>query len=228
MCYFIYAKGSLKEQCHEICGFHYVQFLMCKRKFKGTVPWDFRLQVFSCFSFSQAPEYPIRAIFKFFFFAEIFAAQGAPQVSLAPGANLPTVSLIPVANSHCCHWHRRQICHRCSWHHRQIPHRCHWYQWCTWTCEYLQAEFLEKFETTLILFSGAWKKRIHGEKKTWSKKSRDTVPFKQNISAHRNAMILPHKTLLYKNTLSLSWDYPFKSRVNGFLKRNNTRINFLI
>jgi hypothetical protein len=21
---FIYAKGSLKEQCHEICGFHYV------------------------------------------------------------------------------------------------------------------------------------------------------------------------------------------------------------
>jgi hypothetical protein len=38
MCIFVYAKGSLKEQCYKICGFHYVQFCMCKRKFKGTVP----------------------------------------------------------------------------------------------------------------------------------------------------------------------------------------------
>ncbi len=36
----------------------YVQFCIWKRKFKGTVPWDFWLQVFSWISFSQAPEYP--------------------------------------------------------------------------------------------------------------------------------------------------------------------------
>ncbi len=85
-------------------------------------------------------------------------------MSLAPGANLPLVSLIPVANSHCCHWHRRQIWHQQQiWHQRQISHRCHWYRWCILTCEYLRAEFLEKFETTLILFSGVWKKSNHGK-----------------------------------------------------------------
>ncbi len=156
MCNFIYTKESLREQCHKICGFPYVQFWMCKRKFNGTVPWDFRLQVFSCFSFSQAPEYPIRAIFKSIFFY--------------------TRKYSQLKVHHRCHWHRGQI-----------------YQWCTLTCEYLQAEFLEKFETTLILFSGAWKKRIHG--KNLKQKSRDTVPFKQNISAHRNAMISPPKIL---------------------------------
>ncbi len=57
-----------------------------------------------------------------------------------------------------------------------IFHRCRWYRWCTLTCEYIR-EFSKKFETTLMLFSGAWKKMIH--KKTWNKKSRDTVPLKQ-------------------------------------------------
>ncbi len=33
---------------------------------KGTVPWDFRLQIFSWISFPQAPEYTIRAVLKFF------------------------------------------------------------------------------------------------------------------------------------------------------------------
>ncbi len=52
-------------------------------------------------------------------------------------------------------------------------HQCHWYRWCTLTCKYLR-EFLKKFEMTLKLFSVAWGKMIY--KKTWSKKSRDTVP----------------------------------------------------
>jgi hypothetical protein len=32
--------------------------------------------------------------------------------------------------------------------------------WCTFTCEYLH-EFSKKFEMTLMLFSGAWRKMIH-------------------------------------------------------------------
>ncbi len=41
-----------------------------------------------CFWFPQAPEYTIRAVAKFFRkFAEIFAVQGAPPVSLTPVAN---------------------------------------------------------------------------------------------------------------------------------------------
>ncbi len=57
---------------------------------KGTVPRDFLLQVsFHESGFLQAPEYPIRAISIFFSqkFAEIFAAQGAPPVSLTTVAN---------------------------------------------------------------------------------------------------------------------------------------------
>ncbi len=97
--FYIYANGSLKGQCHEICGFHFVQFWMCKRKFEGTVPWDFGLQVFSCISFSKAPEYPIRAIFKIFF---LFAKYSQLKV-------------------HCrCRWHRWQIYHRCHWYQWQI------------------------------------------------------------------------------------------------------------
>ncbi len=48
--------------------------------FKGTVPRDFRFQVFfSWISFPQAPEYPVRAFSNFsWWFSEIFAAQGAP------------------------------------------------------------------------------------------------------------------------------------------------------
>ncbi len=38
-----------------ICSFHFVQFCTCKRKFKGTVPWDFRLQVFFHESVSPKP-----------------------------------------------------------------------------------------------------------------------------------------------------------------------------
>jgi hypothetical protein len=76
----------------------------------------------------------------FFKFAELFASQGAPLVSLTaklplvsttpaanlplvsmiPAANLPTVSTTTVANCHRCQRHRLQICHRCQWHRWQI------------------------------------------------------------------------------------------------------------
>ncbi len=42
-------------------------------------------------------------------------------------------------------------------------------------------------------FPEAWGKMIH-EKKLKAKKSCDTVPFKQNMSAHKNTMMSPHKT----------------------------------
>ncbi len=37
------------------------------------------------------------------------------------------------------------------------------YVWCTLSCEYLR-EFLKKFETALMGYSGAWGKLIHEKK----------------------------------------------------------------
>jgi hypothetical protein len=89
MCNFVYAKGSLKEQCLEICGFHYVQFFVRKRKIQGRVPWDFRLQIFWKIC------------------GNIHSSRCTTIVADI-GANLPPVSLILVANCHWCHWHRQQ------------------------------------------------------------------------------------------------------------------------
>jgi hypothetical protein len=54
-----------------------------------------------------------------------------------------------------------------------ICHWCHRHLWCTWSCEYLR-KFLKKFETALFDYYGAWGKLNH--EKTWSRKSRGTVP----------------------------------------------------
>jgi hypothetical protein len=62
-----------------------------------------------------------------------------PPVSLTPAANLPPVSttlLKLVAN---------------------LPQR---HRWSTFSCEYLR-EFSKKFETALMVYSGAWGKLIH-------------------------------------------------------------------
>ncbi len=63
---------------------------------KGTVSRDFFPLDFLWINFPPAPEYLDH--FKFFRkFAEIFATQGAPPVSMTPVANLPPVSnLLPV------------------------------------------------------------------------------------------------------------------------------------
>ncbi len=65
---------SLKGQCHEI--------------------FDFRF--FTWISFPQAPDCTVSNFFRKL--AEIFAAQGAPPVSLTPMANLPQLSWIPVVH----------------------------------------------------------------------------------------------------------------------------------
>jgi hypothetical protein len=41
-----------------------------------------------------------------------------------------------------------------------ICHRCQRHRWCTLSCEYLR-EFSKKFETALLVYSGAWGKLIH-------------------------------------------------------------------
>jgi hypothetical protein len=87
-----------------------------------------------------------------------------------------------------CHWHQWQIycCYHytsgkvCHWINNtsgtdgKICRQCRWYLWRTLTCEYLP-EFSKKFEMTLLLFfqglGGRW-----FMKKTWIKKSCDTVP----------------------------------------------------
>ncbi len=81
---------------------------------KGTVSRDFLLLVFFINKFPPAPEYPIRTVSIFLQkFVEIFASQGAPQVSTTMAANFSTsfasvvdtggkfatVSTIPAANN---------------------------------------------------------------------------------------------------------------------------------
>ncbi len=138
MCNFIYAKGSLKELFHKSCGFHYVQFCMCKRKFKGTVSWDFRLRIFHV---SVSPKTLSIPLVPFEIFLQIrwnihssrcttgitgtggkFTTGAIDTSGKLPLVSLTSVSLIPVANCHWCHWHRRQICSCiiCHWHRRQI------------------------------------------------------------------------------------------------------------
>ncbi len=78
----------------------------------------------------------------------------------ATGINDMPVSLIPLANFPPVHLTPAENLLRCRWHHWQICHQFWLYWWCTLTCEYL-LEFLEKFEMTLMLFSGTWGKMIH-------------------------------------------------------------------
>ncbi len=118
-----------------------------------------------------------------------------PPVSTTPAATLPPVSLTPVANN----WNnirlqtpeknlKAKIYISVSsttqrWPNKiikifwlkifSICHRCRWHRWQTLSCEYLR-EFLKKFETVLMEYSGAGGKLIL--KRTRSKKSHDTVP----------------------------------------------------
>jgi hypothetical protein len=65
---------------------------------KGTVSRDFLLLVFFMNQFPPSPRVFHLDRFEFFRkFAEIFASQGAPPVSMTPVANLPLVSTTPAA-----------------------------------------------------------------------------------------------------------------------------------
>ncbi len=70
----------------------------------------------------------------------------------------------------------------------KICHWCRWYWWCTLTWEYLR-EFLNKFETPLMLFSGAWRKVIYGEKNQKQKISWH-CPLSQHLSQVTNILYI--------------------------------------
>ena len=127
-----------------------------------------------------------------------------PPVSTTPVANLPPVSFIPVASCHRRRWHRRQICRRYRWHRWQICHRCqqhkgNWWQnlppvsTAPWLAN-ISSNFCKKFEVTLLLFLGAGGRWFL--EKTWSKKSRDTVPLNNfDGSIHPQYMMQPKEIL---------------------------------
>ncbi len=78
---------------------------------------------------------------------------------------------------------------------------CFWFQrhrWCTLSCEYLR-EFSDKFETSLLVYSGSWRKLIH--EKTRSRKSRDNVPLslytKRKHHHHDHPVLYSHQSLPY-------------------------------
>ena len=98
MCNFVYAKESLKEQCHGNCGFHYLQFCMCKRKFKGTVPWDVWLQVFHE---SVSPK-PLRVISNFFFIGGNICSSRCPTGVVADTGGKFTTCVIDTSGKLLC------------------------------------------------------------------------------------------------------------------------------
>jgi hypothetical protein len=66
---------------------------------KGTVSRDFLLLVFFMNQFAPSSRvFHLDRLEFFRKFAEIFASQGAPPVSMTPVANLPPVSATPVTN----------------------------------------------------------------------------------------------------------------------------------
>ena len=57
-----------------------------------------------------------------------------------------------------------------------ICHLCQRHRWGTLSWEYLR-KFAKKFETSLMVYSGAWGKLIH--EKNQKQKSHDTVPLRE-------------------------------------------------
>ncbi len=95
-----------------------------------------------------------------------------PPVSMTPAANLPPVSLIPVAICQWRRWHRRQICRRYRWHRCQ-QHKGNWWQ------NLPPVSLVPVVHLNLQISPRIFETRAWGRwfmKKTWSKKSRDTVP----------------------------------------------------
>ncbi len=91
-----------------------------------------------------------------------------------------------MAICHKCRWYRRQFFRQCRWHRLQICHRCRWYRWSTLNCEYLR-EFSKKFETALMVYSGAWGKLNH--EKNQNQKISWHCPSKGNLSGYQSVGI---------------------------------------
>ncbi len=128
---FLLLRGDLKGQCHEIFDFRF----FCMNQFPPSL-WDYHSGHFKFFRKAE----------------EIFAAQGAPPVSLTPVANEKKIQSekflffflghLRLVELTCwlifsfkfpllCHQSDivSIICYRCQWHRWQICHRCRWYRW---------------------------------------------------------------------------------------------------
>ncbi len=165
---------------------------------------DFRLQVFLWIIFSQAPEYAIRAVSNFFENSRRYLQlkvhhrcrwhwwkmkKNFNQKSFYYFFGIPLYSRINIKINLFLQVHFKMPAvwyfshyllpvlltgiNNTSGTDGKICHRCRWYRWCTFTCEYL-LKFSNKFEMTLMLFSGSWGKMIH--EKNLKQKSLDTVP----------------------------------------------------
>jgi hypothetical protein len=77
-----------------------------------------------------------------------------PPVSLTPAANLPPVSMTPVANLPPVSTTLVKLVAKFA------PVSLIPYRWSILSCECLR-EFSKKFETALLVYSGAWGKLIH-------------------------------------------------------------------
>ncbi len=66
-----------------------------------------------------------------------------------------------------------------------ICHRCQQNRWSTLSCRYLR-DFSKKFETALMVYSGAWGKLIH--ENTRSRKFRGAVPLRVSLKACKKSL----------------------------------------
>jgi hypothetical protein len=83
----------LRKACKVVLLFHNFVIIFLQTKLKGTVLRDFLLLVFFMDQFPPSPRVFHLDRFEFFqIFTEIFARQGAPQISMTPVTNLPLVS----------------------------------------------------------------------------------------------------------------------------------------
>ncbi len=89
-----------------------------------------------------------------------------------------------------------------------ICHRCQRHRWSTLSCEYLRA-FSKKFETALLVYSGAWGKLIH-EKKQKSKISWH-CPFKYDPGT---GMVIPDPHFFHPGSGSSMPDPGIKKALN--------------
>ncbi len=184
------------------------QFFLILLCLKGQCHEIFRFCFFSAISFPPAPEYPIRTVSKFF--------ENSRRYSQLTGINNTSETGGKICRRRrwyrwqiCrqCRWYQRQFCRRCRWHRWQICHRCRWYRWSTLSCEYLR-EFSKKFETALMVYSGAWGKLIHG--KNQKQKISWHCPFKvyQNQSASkpmRSESAFRHPLYQFGSEKAWSW-----------------------
>ncbi len=88
-------------------------------------------------------------------------------------------------------------------------------RWCTLSCEYLR-EFSKKFETVHKEYSGA---RGNGfMEKTWSRKSRDSVPL-SNAMVFKCVSIIPYLWLVY------NWSVCSNLVLTAHVKYRNSQVS---